>query len=65
MKQEYPNRDAREKLVPGSLNFVALARRGVNCVGGLRIEVAVWCEMVRQPSYTSALPVGPGPGQMR
>jgi len=35
VKQEYPNRDAREKLVPGSLNFVAPARRGVNCVGGV------------------------------
>ena len=42
MKQEYVNRGASEKLVPGSLNFVAPARRGMDCVGGPRIEAAVW-----------------------
>ena len=28
-------------------------------------KAAIWCEKVGEPSYTSAFPVGPGPGQMR
>ncbi len=53
MKQVHLNRGAHEKLVPGSLNFVAPARRGVDCVDGSRIEVAVWCRMV------GSLPIHP------
>ncbi len=65
MKLGNTSRSASEKLeFQFPIFYVACTTRGGH-VPEAKIETAGRSEMVRQLSYTSELPVGPGPCQMR